>query len=542
MSCCDINSDDRKLEIMLNQLRYEVDKMSNTVELKLLTQDCKIAQSISYIKNNLSDELREMLGDMKHSGELQSLITETVLSRVSFLEDVVYPLGHIKRYYPIADGVADDTAQLEKAVFDAKKNNVPLIIDTGTYKITNDVDCRDIPIIDCTGDIICENESQVIIGMDSSKTTGATIQFERIDNLKCIGFKNSTISFRYCKNLNLYANGDNPKEYGLGYTVFNGGFCDKITFFSEGNEIGWINENTFNIRRVNSISIDGNYAHNNNHFEHCNLESGTLNLLNARNNTFSARGEKGITINSTEKSSVNMIEQEYYYRDYFGKDVVEKENGTLIYFPMNKLQTEEILLKIDKNNRSFPVGTIEFTSNGSFVGNSYGKIFHSDLIEINSTFAIKAIADKAVLRVGVNFYDENKNKIITNTVDNFTDSAMKYQDSGEWAYYVTVNKSSDTIVFYPGVAKYVEYCLLFGNNTASTQINYLSLKVVKLVNTNVFITNKIKFNETNTPPKSGYWLQGTTLKINQPKSGYYAGIVCVESGSPGTWRNYGLIQ
>jgi len=44
------------------------------------------------------------------------------------------------------------------------------------------------------------------------------------------------------------------------------------------------------------------------------------------------------------------------------------------------------------------------------------------------------------------------------------------------------------------------------------------------------------------PPVSGYWNKGTLMYNTSPAPGGYAGWVCVNDGSPGAWKGFGLIE
>lgn len=392
------------------------------------------------------------------------------------------------------------------------------------------------------GDIITENNSIVLVGSDAAQTKGCNLNFNHLKNLKVIGLKNSIVNFKNIENLYLYANGDQTTDYSLAYNQFYGAYCKNIDFNSEGVEIGWINENVFRIKRVENITIDGNYAHNNNRFEHCNLERGVLNLLNARNNYFSARCEGGITVNTTNKTEVNLIEKEYYYSHYFGNDLDKYPGNSIGYYEINKLQTEQELLKIDKYNKNFPVGALLFNENGSFNGKGYNAVYKSNLIKLDSIFALKMRTDGAALRVQLNFYDENKNRI-TSEVDNFADGKMQYYPDAGYSYGIGKNVDNDTLILFPGIAKYVEYTVLFGSNIIENiDLSYITVKLVKLVNTDVYITNTIPFNIYTQVPATGYWERGQRLYAKNPTAGTYTGIICVETGTPGTWKNFAPIQ
>ena len=104
--------------------------------------------------------------------------------------------------------------------------------------------------------------------------------------------KCSDVFFIGVNTLYLYANGDLNAESSIAYNHITGISANLIKLFSEGNNHGWINENIFNVKRVRTIDINGNYAHNNNHFEKCNLEQGTIIIGKGVGNYFSARTER----------------------------------------------------------------------------------------------------------------------------------------------------------------------------------------------------------------------------------------------------------
>ena len=537
--CCNLNVDSNKNDILIAQLKREIKALSDTTTARLLIQDKKIAETCVYIKENLSNELRVLLDTLLNSGELSEIITSTLLSEIDLLQNAVYPIGHIKRYGAIGDGVTDDTIPLKEACSEAAANNMPLVIDNGTYLITEDITAKNIKNIDITGEIV--NKGLIFeVGGLSSDGTGYKINIRKINNLKITGLKNSLVNVDYCEKLHLFADG-NQDIGSIAYCQFYGAYCKELIL--EGAEsdtaLSWINENVFRIKRVEIITIKGDYSHNNNHFEHINFEKGVLNLDGARNNYFSARCEGGITINSTERAEANFIEKEYYYRSYFGEDVTEDKNGTVLFYPVTKLQSERLLKQIDSNNRHFPVGSLVFNEAGKFIGNNYNPIYRSNLIPIDKTFALKLKSDTANFRVQLNFYDENKNRI-TAEVDNFTDGKMTYINGSDWSYSINANVNSDTVVFFPGYAKYVEYHVIFG--TYSGPIEYLTIKLLKYTNTDINISNTLKDDVYTSVPNSGHWERGQMLYAKNPVAGAYIGIICVEAGSPGVWKNFGKVM
>ena len=89
---CDLNVQDNKLEILVNQLKREVESLIKDTNKTLLIHDGKIAELCKYIKENLSNSLRTLLDTMLETGELEQIITETLLNNVN--EKVYYCNTH----------------------------------------------------------------------------------------------------------------------------------------------------------------------------------------------------------------------------------------------------------------------------------------------------------------------------------------------------------------------------------------------------------------------------------------------------------------
>ena len=404
--------------------------------------------------------------------------------------------------------------------------------------VLQNLSARYIKLIGIDGELIGDFEFEV--GGSSQDASGYNIVIRKLKNIKVVGLKNSILNVDYCELLHIFADGDDSTMSSTAYCQFFGAYAKEILIDSTGGNIGWVNENIFRIKRVDSVTMTGNYEHNNNRFEHINFEKGTLNLEKSRNNYFSARSEGGVTINSTETSQSNFLEKEYYHRHYFADDITEDKNGTYSYYHVNKLQDERMLLLLDGNSTTWPITAMQFNESGKFTANRYNEIYHSNLIKIDKTFALKVKSDVKNIRVQMKFYDENKNKIITE-VSNFTDGRMTYAgESAEWTYGINANVDTDAVCFFPGEAKYVEYHVIFGTDEIS-EMSYVSVKLIKLVNTDIHISNNVPMGIYTAVPTKGYYKEGTILYGKNPRAGASVGIVCVESGTPGVWKNFGNI-
>ena len=92
--CGGINlpSHSNEIEILIRQLKREVAELLKTTQARLLCQDKKIAETMVYIKNNLSNYLRDLLDSMLESGELDEIITSVIENSIEVLESDVETL------------------------------------------------------------------------------------------------------------------------------------------------------------------------------------------------------------------------------------------------------------------------------------------------------------------------------------------------------------------------------------------------------------------------------------------------------------------
>lgn len=542
----------------INELVEAYNQLNKERITKFLDHEGEIQKGILYMKDNLANTIYNMFEIMKVNGDIEAILNEfipailrdeytfvasdtEVTNGVNRVVDVRYPYGNVKRYGAIGDGITDDTKAIQNAAIIARENGMTLMVDEGTYKISSDIDFKGINT-SFKGDIITDNDSKVIIGNVSTSQNGFSYSFEDVNHLWIEGLKNSDITFNNVGTLTLYADGDKKDISSVAYCTITGNVASNVVLFSEEAEsIGWINENRFNIKRIQNISIEGNYSHNNNHFEHCNLESSTLTFKNSRNNYFSARGEGSLTINDTENKEANFIEREYYYKMRFANSVEESENNTVIHYPVNKLQTERVLLHINKANKHFPVEKMYFNADGTFTGLRYAEIFHTGITPLNNTIGIKLKASHKAFRCRVNFYDENKN--IIESDEYFNGSNYIHNANGEYKYYCGSNIDVDNLVIHKNKdVKYFDYMVMFGDNVDTLKLDYVTIKLVKYINTDTEIDNQIVFDQYKYIPTSGYWERGTVLYNSVPVAGGYAGIICIESGEPGTWKKFGVIE
>ncbi|MBO7694236.1 MAG: hypothetical protein J6T10_16580 [Methanobrevibacter sp.] len=91
-NCCPpphLPSRDNEIEVLIRQLKREVKELMKSTEFRLLCQNKKIDETMVYIKNNLSNAIRNLLDSMLQSGELDEIITDIIAESIEELEGEV---------------------------------------------------------------------------------------------------------------------------------------------------------------------------------------------------------------------------------------------------------------------------------------------------------------------------------------------------------------------------------------------------------------------------------------------------------------------
>ena len=91
-SCCggeSLPSYNNEIEILIRQLKKEVQDLMKTTEARLLCQNKKINETMVYIKNNLGNALRVLLNSMLDSGELEELIESIIANNQELLQSQI---------------------------------------------------------------------------------------------------------------------------------------------------------------------------------------------------------------------------------------------------------------------------------------------------------------------------------------------------------------------------------------------------------------------------------------------------------------------
>lgn len=80
-----MRSQDNTIQLILAELKREMKILKTDTTARLLIQDGKIAETCVYIKENLSNYLRDMFSTMEHTEEIDKLIIDTISNELNSL-------------------------------------------------------------------------------------------------------------------------------------------------------------------------------------------------------------------------------------------------------------------------------------------------------------------------------------------------------------------------------------------------------------------------------------------------------------------------
>ncbi len=265
-ACEGLSKDNNKYDLLISQLLNEVKDLCKTSTAKFLFYDEKVAELCAYIKENLTNSIRCLINDMQLSGEIDKLITDSVMLAYKELEIDVHELKNKtvgivtpEMFGAIGDGVCDDTKALQKA-FETGKT----IIGTKKYLISEPVyivnDYTDISI---TGEIISKGEGIIIINacycnIVISKISGnhgiKLYRDDKIPDILITAYNIINLNSVIVNNtaLSLYANG----HAGIQYNQITFGLLygkTAIELECGNDDMPWINQNAFFGGRIRGI-------------------------------------------------------------------------------------------------------------------------------------------------------------------------------------------------------------------------------------------------------------------------------------------------
>lgn len=135
MSCA-LDNKNTKYDVLIAQLQREVKEITENCAKEHLLYEKKLNEMCVYVKENLSNTIRELLDTMLSSGELDDIITETIANAINGLEDKTADFITVKAFGAVGDGLHDDTNALQDAIDYALLHNKIVYVPAGEYKTT----------------------------------------------------------------------------------------------------------------------------------------------------------------------------------------------------------------------------------------------------------------------------------------------------------------------------------------------------------------------------------------------------------------------
>ncbi len=233
---CNLPNLDKPADLIHEDLQKQIITLMNTTTAKQLMFEQKLSELCKYIKDNLSNSLRELLYDMKYSGELEKIITDTVLNAVKQLQmktdDFIVPTT----YGAVGDGEHDDTKAMQRALDDACLYGKALYIPYGKYLITDTLYLRDTVNLYGDGQSSQNNDKSMLLFSVGDKNIPMFKEYEGVTQLGRCTFNNVTFA-RKRTAADGYDEETSPLVYGKSGVCF--GFLLNETSLNRCSFIGF---------------------------------------------------------------------------------------------------------------------------------------------------------------------------------------------------------------------------------------------------------------------------------------------------------------
>ncbi|KNH23933.1 hypothetical protein ACS78_08250 [Priestia megaterium] len=457
---------------------------------------------------------QEIVGNPNQLGNSPQQLSKTLLDRGL----------NIKDFGAIGDGVTDDAQKIIDAATYAKANDLALYLPKGVYY--------------CSKDVVIDGVKRIVFDGTIQMKTGSTLDIKynsnvapvnwRITNvsnglLRLSGLNSSKIEVIKAKELQLYANGDDPTKEYIAYNIFILGKIDTFSLFSEGTKAGWINENKFFGGRMINVTMDGNFNHDNNIFYGPMLENVKININKGNSNLFyDVRLEGTNVITFGTDASNNVIYRSWqgnpysFLRDTVALPIVNNGFNNQVVSTLDTTHKKEIIFNIDSKSQNFDLGIVTKNEKDLTLSGVYGSVlYETDLIELNYPMGLILKSDKSLFLVDVFAYDQNKDLILTQQTDfvTFSGGTVFNSTTGAYTFQGSPNigaTATGAPLFPRGSIKYIKYRVRQGTSVAGQTFSYLRVMKIEsnLSPTPIKMSNKFKRWTKTSIPTTGYFEKG----------------------------------
>lgn len=401
-------------EIITAYIQANVSWTFDTVaDMKLATNlvDGSYAKTLGFYTINDGGGALYKITNTGEANEMDVIAVGTLSANLVYGKSI-----NVKQVGAYGDDTHNDYTAINRAYQIASTDSVILEFPKSTYKVDEQLTLKHI-VIDCKGKI--DNGVTLILGANSNGSTKTSVFIAECNDVQIEGAKNSYFNIEQCKDLTVFANGSVVDSASTGYCRIDGISCASITLNGINN--GWINENEFNIKRCLgdlTITGDGTYLHNNNHFENVCIEGSThkIQIDYGHNNYIKYRGENSPSIiigDEATKAFNNVINKQY--SSVIGGTIQANEFNSVKsfnfigneYLPSYKTIT---LLDINKYNVKKFNGNL-YLNNAGKIGGGYVNEIDSEKLDASYPFIIYVKCDAAAQYIYFTCYDENDNKV-----------------------------------------------------------------------------------------------------------------------------------
>lgn len=545
---CNFPSAENDIKILLMQIKREVDELVKTTEAKLLMHDHKIAELCNYIKDNLSNTIRCLVDSMKLSGELDELITEVIDGNIKLLRLHSSEYVNVKEYGAKGDGITDDTEILMQAF----KNYKNLYFPKGSYIFNGSMD--DASIENMVGDhaeiiststagadymLKIQNKKHVSIrGMKFNSNHIARggvfiLKSESVDVKDCefTGYTNksgyyqtdSCLNVSYCERVNVL----NTYFHDTGYEL-NDSMLNRALTVDNGDLVE-INGCKFNKVNQAIVTMNNKTIITNCTFDYVE-DNNVYNLrgeLIFTNNNVSNRNDEGVVTTG----NVNVISNNIF--DFVPHSIVigasmERLIVTNNVFQNVKTKTNKHGVVISARSEEYKIDDLVFKNNTIDIpvqcdGN--GQILHFPIVT-NLSFTDNIINFYAV-NYGRGIYLKDVETLIF--TNNFMNDKNNRENANAYAFGVAPRKQVIT-------GNYLGCLRIIVNNAQN--LEYVTTNMNPYLQTH----NSNKIYTGTCAPVQGTWKRGDVIFNKFASAGGVLGWICVEDGTPGTWKPMGTIQ
>ena len=449
---------------------------------------------------------------------------------------------NVKQLGAYGDDTHDDYAVINRAytIVNTNRNNIILYIPKGKYKIESQLILKHI-VINCEGTL--DNDLTLILGANSSGSTTTNVYIYGANDIQIEGAKNSYFNLAHVGDITMYSDGNVNNNTSQAYNKIDGIVCASFTISTVNH--GWINENEINIKRCRgnlTIQDDGTYPNNNNKFNDFCIEGDSRTIsIDGNNNFVSYRGENNPSVvfgSNLTRCFGNSVKRQYsgLWSNELGSSSLNSVYS-LNYVGLESQPSTKITRLLDLNPITVKTHNSNLALNGDglITGNYVDEYVNSN-IPADRPFTLILGASAKSQRFIITLFDSENNQI----EGNVGGTGISWNSTNH--YYVSgTDLNSSALTYLPSEnVERIEIKLRVGTHDfewATLDLVTPYFNIQNFYNT-IDTTKKYKASA----PTNRTWAVGDIIYNSAPTAGGTIGWVCVEAGTPGTWKAFGTIS